>query len=500
MTERSATTSPVLPPLDAVGIVREAGLTAFVVFALTFSLVGFKVEDVPGGLDIVTRFDQVLAATVLAFTGRVVLILLHKRRHLPVILVGLAIAAVILGLVVAARGAPESATAAWLPFESVVVNVLVAVAALVLAGRAAWSAWRRDVGISDEAVELAARVHKAAIFLGPLMLGFAVVLPFLPFADRRLLDIAILVVTYVMLGWGLNIVVGLAGLLDLGYVAFYAVGAYSYALLAINFDLGFWVCLPFAGIMAAFAGILLGFPVLRLRGDYLAIVTLGFGEMIRVILLNWYEFTKGPDGISGIPRPTLFGLPFTRTDPDGGETFHSFFGLTYSPLDRIIFLYYLILILALVTNFFTMRIRRLPIGRAWEALREDEVACRSIGINPRNTKLTAFSIGAMFGGFGGSFFATRQGFISPESFTFIESAIILAIVVLGGMGSQIGVVFAAILLIGLPEFFRELQQYRMLAFGAAMVAIMVWRPRGLLAFRDPTIRLSDHDTAPEKQT
>jgi hypothetical protein len=152
--------SPVLPPLDAVGIVREAGLTAFVVFALTFSLVGFKVEDVPGGLDIVTRFDQVLAATVLAFTGRVVLILLHKRRHLPVILVGLAIAAVILGLVVAARGAPESATAAWLPFESVVVNVLVAVAALVLAGRAAWSAWRRDVGISDEEFELCARVHK----------------------------------------------------------------------------------------------------------------------------------------------------------------------------------------------------------------------------------------------------------------------------------------------------------------------------------------------------
>jgi branched-chain amino acid transport system permease protein len=293
-------------------------------------------------------------------------------------------------------------------------------------------------------------------------------------STRQRLDIAILVTTYIMLGWGLNIVVGLAGLLDLGYVAFYAVGAYSYALLAQHFGLGFWICLPFAGIMAAFAGVLLGFPVLRLRGDYLAIVTLGFGEMIRLVLLNWYTFTNGPSGISNIPRPTFFGLPFAATPPEGGESFHSFFGLTYSPTDRIIFLYYLILGLA-------------------EALREDEIACRSLGINPRNTKLTAFAMGAMFAGFGGSFFATRQGFISPESFSFIESAVILAIVVLGGFGSQIGVVFAAILLIGLPEFFRELENYRMLAFGAAMVLIMLWRPEGLLAHREPTIRLHGKD-------
>ena len=336
---------------------------------------------------------------------------------------------------------------------------------------------------------MAVGVQKAALLLGPLLLVFAIIVPFLPFADRRLLDIAILVATYIMLGWGLNIVVGLAGLLDLGYVAFYAVGAYSYALLATHFDLSFWICLPFAGIMAAFAGILLGFPVLRLRGDYLAIVTLGFGEMIRIILLNWYKFTNGPDGISGIPRPSFFGLEFTANPDEGTQAFHSFFGLEYASIHRIIFLYYLILILALITNLFTLRIRKLPVGRAWEALREDETACRSLGINPRNTKLTAFAIGAMFAGFGGSFFATRQGFISPESFTFIESAIILAIVVLGGMGSQIGVVFAAILLIGLPEFFRELHQYRMLAFGAAMVTIMVWRPRGLLAHREPTIRM-----------
>ena len=264
----------------------------------------------------------------------------------------------------------------------------------------------------------------------------------------------------------------------------------------MNFDLGFWVSLPLAGIFAAFFGLLLGYPVLRLRGDYLAIVTLGFGEMVRIILLNWYEFTNGPDGISGIPRPTFFGLPFARRPPEGIESFHEFFGVTFSPLHRIVFLYCVVLVLALLINGFALRIRKLPLGRAWEALREDEIACRSLGINPTNTKLSAFAIGAMFGGFAGAFFATRQGFISPESFTFIESAIILSIVVLGGMGSQIGVVIAAILLIGVPEGFRGLQEYRMLAFGAAMVMIMVWRPRGLLAHREPTIRLADYGEAP----
>ncbi len=323
-------------------------------------------------------------------------------------------------------------------------------------------------------------------FIIPIGVLFALILPTMPFASRYVMDVAILVITYIMLGWGLNIVVGLAGLLDLGYVAFYAIGAYSYALLANYFDWSFWICLPLAGVFAAISGILLGFPVLRLRGDYLAIVTLGFGEIIRVILLNWYEFTGGPDGISGIPRPSFFGLEFKRSSEG---TFSSFCGLDYSSMHRIIFLSYLILALALLTNFVTLRLRKLPVGRAWEALREDEIACRSLGINPTNTKLTAFAIGATFGGLAGSFFATRQGFISPESFTFIESAVILAIVVLGGMGSQIGVVLASVVLIGGTELFRELEEYRMLAFGALMVGIMVWKPRGLLAHREPTIRI-----------
>jgi branched-chain amino acid transport system permease protein len=297
------------------------------------------------------------------------------------------------------------------------------------------------------------------------------------------------VLIYVMLGWGLNVVVGLAGLLDLGYVAFYAVGAYSYALFAQHFQLSFWECLPLAGAFAAAFGVLLGFPVLRLRGDYLAIVTLGFGEMIRVILLNWQEFTGGPNGLHAIPRPSFFGHPFTAAPPEGVTAFHELVGIEFSPEHRQIFLFYVILVLVLATNYVTLRMRRLPLGRAWEALREDEIACRALGINPTNTKLTAFAMGAMFAGFAGSFFATRQGFVSPESFTFIESAVILAIVVLGGMGSQAGVVIAAVFFIVVPELAREFAQFRMLLFGLAMVGIMLWRPQGLVSRREPSAML-----------
>jgi len=490
--------APQTSAFDFSRALKEAGLIAGAVVLLAIGLVGFRTVDVPGGIGLITRFDDVVAAAVLAFVGRLGIALLRANRPRPVLGVSLAFAIALTALLVhGALSETASAAQRLLPFASTVVNWVIAIVAWILAARAARLVWHAasDMSADDREARmdrLGARVQEWARFVGPVLLGIAIMLPFLPWTDRRLLDIGILVVTYIMLGWGLNIVVGLAGLLDLGYVAFYAVGAYSYALIAAHFDLGFWICLPLAGIMASFAGVLLGFPVLRLRGDYLAIVTLGFGEMVRIILINWYTFTKGPDGLSGIPRPSFFGLPFTRDPPEGVESFHSFFGLEYSSIDRIVFLYYVILALALVTNLFTLRIRKLPVGRAWEALREDETACRSLGVHPRNTKLTAFALGAMFGGIGGSFFATRQGFISPESFTFIESAIILAIVVLGGMGSQIGVVFAAILLIGLPEFFRDLNQYRMLAFGLAMVAIMVWRPRGLLAHREPTVRLSDH--------
>jgi len=343
-----------------------------------------------------------------------------------------------------------------------------------------------------------------------------------------------------MLGWGLNVVVGLAGLLVLGYVAFYAVGAYTYALLStVYFPMwfghwiipyAFYITLPVAGLLAACWGIMLGFPVLRLRGDYLAIVTLAFGEIIRLVLINWFSFTQGPQGIS-VPKLTFFGLPFKDADGSFNDfvTKH-FFNLPYDRVHSYNFLYYVILTLALCTYFVTRKLRTLPLGRAWEALREDEIACKSLGINVTITKLSAFAIGASFGGFAGSFFAARQGFVSPESFVYVESALILAIVVLGGLGSQIGIVFSAIAIMGsfevframgaagngikalLPDFFvdgwnglvsalpQELQdsiagidpiQYRMLAVGTAMVLMMLFRPRGFVTKREPTVYLKE---------
>ncbi|WP_327438626.1 high-affinity branched-chain amino acid ABC transporter permease LivM [Pseudomonas donghuensis] len=323
------------------------------------------------------------------------------------------------------------------------------------------------------------------IILG--LIAVALVWPF--FGSRGAVDIATLILIYVLLGLGLNIVVGLAGLLDLGYVGFYAVGAYSYALLSHYYGLSFWVCLPIAGLMSATFGFLLGFPVLRLRGDYLAIVTLGFGEIIRLFLRNLTGLTGGPNGISNIEKPTFFGLTFERKAAEGMQTFHEFFGLQYNSINKVIFLYLVALLLALLALFVINRLLRMPIGRAWEALREDEIACRALGLNPTIIKLSAFTLGACFAGFAGSFFAARQGLVTPESFTFIESAIILAIVVLGGMGSQLGVILAAIVMILLPELMREFSEYRMLMFGALMVLMMIWRPQGLLPMQRPHMEL-----------
>ncbi|ACS87623.1 high-affinity branched-chain amino acid ABC transporter permease LivM [Musicola paradisiaca] len=320
------------------------------------------------------------------------------------------------------------------------------------------------------------------------LIAAAIMWPFL--VSRGTVDIATLTLIYVMLGLGLNVVVGLSGLLVLGYGGFYAIGAYTYALLSHYYGLGFWQCLPLAGLTAALSGFLLGFPVLRLRGDYLAIVTLGFGEIVRILLLNNTGFTGGPNGISQIPKPTLFGLEFNRASREGGwDTFHHFFGLTYDPSDRIIFLYMVALLLVLLTLFIINRLLRMPLGRAWEALREDEIACRSLGLSPTKIKLTAFTISAAFAGFAGTLFAARQGFVSPESFTFVESAFVLAIVVLGGMGSQFAVILAAVLLVVSRELMRDLNEYSMLLLGALMVLMMIWRPQGLLPMKRPQMKL-----------
>jgi len=431
---------------DVARALKDAGLTALMAFGLFLPLVGFlTVSNIRNELVLETRWPLLLTVVAIIAAGRLFFTLViepwsARRRalasHRPLAL-------------------PRSFTRVFTPFAIgfILVYPIIALAGAGFSGAAKW-----------------------------------------------IDNFGIQVLIYVMLGWGLNIVVGLAGLLDLGYVAFYAVGSYSYALLALNFGFSFWILLPLAGILSAFWGILLGFPVLRLRGDYLAIVTLAFGEIIRIVLINWVDLTNGYAGISSIPRPTFFGVPF-NADDDG---FAARFGLEFTPMHRTIFLYYVIVALALLTAYVTVRLRRLPVGRAWEALREDEIACRALGINTTNTKLTAFAMGAMFAGFAGSFFAARQGFISPESFTFLESATILSIVVLGGMGSQIGVAIAAVFMIGGTEIMRELDflkrifgdtfdptQYRMLLFGFAMVVIMIWKPRGLISSREPSVFLKE---------
>jgi branched-chain amino acid transport system permease protein len=496
----------------------DTALTALIALAIIGPIVGMNATAPQGGLVLQYRWGMVFWLVLIITAGRLALHFLVWNRppwvepihikRLGGALVAVGALALVIGFL--NTDAPlgllaqiHPSLAAWLVAFGVFALLL---GTWLMRSAARESAEARGVPAGGflQAVEPYGK------YFGLILLAAAIILPFIPGVDRRIVDLAILMLTYVMLGWGLNIVVGLAGLLDLGYVAFYAVGAYSYALLStVYFPLWFgeaitpwtfWLVLPLAGLLAAGWGIILGFPVLRLRGDYLAIVTLAFGEIIRVILVNWYDFTGGPNGISDIPRPSFFGIPFTN-DENG---FAATFGLTYSPLQRIIFLYYVILALALITNFVTMRLRKLPVGRAWEALREDEIACRSLGINTTSTKLTAFAIGAMFGGFAGSFFATRQGFVSPESFVFMESAIILAIVVLGGLGSQIGVVVAAIVVIGAFEVFREMAflkaimpegfdpvQFRMLAVGIAMVLIMRWRPRGLITKRDPSVYLKE---------
>ncbi|MGW8221107.1 MAG: ABC transporter permease subunit [Syntrophobacteria bacterium] len=289
---------------------------------------------------------------------------------------------------------------------------------------------------------------------------FALVFPFI--FSMYQTNIMITGLIYVMLGLGLNIVVGLAGLLDLGYVAFYAVGAYSYALLNYHFGLSFWMVLPIGAGLGAFFGIILGFPVLRLRGDYLAIVTLGFGEIIRLILENWNEFSFGPSGIANIPRPSLFGIQLSLQN-------------------ATIYLYYLMILLVLFTIFVVERLQNSRIGRAWIALREDEVACEAMGIDRRKTKLTAFALGATWAGMAGVIFAAKTTFINPASFTIWESIIILCIVVLGGMGSILGVILGAFVLILLPEYLRVFSEYRMLIFGGMLVLMMVFRPGGIVS-------------------
>ena len=424
---------------------KGAGLAALLMAALSFPILAFRTEqDFDNRLALASRWPTVAAFVVAAFVLRFAFLLLAGRKR--------------------------RASAARAPTER---------RAKLLA--AAWT-WAGALGL----VALLAFPVAVTALLGPAG------------ALKWIDNFGVQILLYVLLGWGLNIVVGLAGLLDLGYVAFYAVGAYAYALLSAHFGLSFWICLPIAGLLAAGFGAALGLPVLRLRGDYLAIVTMAFGEIIRLVLVNWTALTNGDAGIGSFPRLTFFGWPFVP-GPHGAA---ALLGLKFAPVHRLIFLFYLILAVALVVNFLTLRLRKAPLGRAFEALREDEIAARALGVDTVAVKLAAFSLGASIAGVAGALFAARQNFVSPTSFTFMESATILALVVLGGAGSQLGVALAAVAIIGGSELLRELDalkdlfgpsfdptQYRMLIVGLAMVAVMNWRPRGLVSLRTPTIFL-----------
>ena len=379
--------------------------------------------------------------------------------------------------------------AAWFvfltfPFMVVKVNTLkntvdwrwlnlvwVAIGSFVLSLLWRWAMERRLRGAADKeqeqdaepAVTLGQRILQDPKTYRPLLGVIAVAALIMPFVSEMYqVTIWVFALIYVVLGLGLNITVGLAGLLDLGYVAFFGIGAYTYAILNTRFDLDFWLCLPIGGLVGALLGILLGFPILRLRGDYLAIVTLGFGSIAKIVYENWEGVFNGAQGIDKIARPGLFGIEMSI---EGATTFT----------------YYLMILMVLFTIFVTNRLKDSRIGRAWMALREDEIACVAMGVDMARTKLSAYAFGAFWAGLVGVIFASQTTYINPASFDFMLSAIVLSMVVFGGMGSIVGVVIAALVLSLLPEYLRAFESYRMIVFGAAMVLMMIFRPQGLIS-------------------
>ncbi len=346
--------------------------------------------------------------------------------------------------------------------------LLIGVGSFVLSAVWRYFIRRKERGVQQTEVDgvvqipLSQRLLKNPRFTTPALIVVSLVAVTFPFVfSLYQTSIMTTAMIYVLLGLGLNIVVGVAGLLDLGYAAFYLVGAYSYALLNYHFGFGFWSVLGIGAGLAAMFGIILGFPVLRLRGDYLAIVTLGFGEILRLIMENWNAFSFGPSGIANIPRPGLFGIDMNLEQ-------------------STIYMYFVVVAMSLFTIFVVNRLQDSRIGRAWLALREDEVACQAMGIDKRKTKLMAFALGATWAGFAGVIFAAKTTFINPASFTLWESINILCVVVLGGMGSIVGVIVGAFVLILLPEYLRFLSEYRILVFGAVLVVMMVFRPGGII--------------------
>lgn len=299
-------------------------------------------------------------------------------------------------------------------------------------------------------------IRRFQTFLIPFLLVIFFILPFV--LKDYYIDVLIMSGIYILLALGLNIIVGFAGLLNLGFAAFYAIGAYTYAILNTKLGLGFWPSLPISAGITAIAGLLLAIPALRLRGDYLAIVTLGFGEIIRLVLNNWDSLTNGPNGITGISRPSLLGIY----------------------LGNLQYYYYLVFFVVLFSVFIIRRVEVSRIGRAWIAIKENEIAASAMGINTTKYKLYAFAFGTFWAGLAGILFSSKMQFVSPESFTFMESILILSMIILGGIGNTYGAIIGAFILVLLPEILREVQLYRMLILGIGLVLLMIFRPQGIL--------------------
>jgi branched-chain amino acid transport system permease protein len=299
-------------------------------------------------------------------------------------------------------------------------------------------------------------IERFKTFFLPALLILSLVSPLI--LKDYYLDVLIISGIYILLALGLNVIVGFAGLLNLGFAAYYAIGAYAYAIANTKFGLGFWTSLPLSAMLAALAGLVVAIPALRLRGDYLAIVTLGFGEITRLVLNNWDSLTNGPNGITEIAPPSLFGFS----------------------LSRLQHYYYIVFLFVLLSVFIIRRVELSRIGRAWKAIRENEIAASAMGINTTKYKLYAFVLGTFWAGIAGILFAAKMRFVSPESFTFMESVLILSMVILGGIGNISGAVAGAFLLVMLPEVLRGAQDYRMLILGIGLALMMIFRPQGLL--------------------
>jgi branched-chain amino acid transport system permease protein len=299
-------------------------------------------------------------------------------------------------------------------------------------------------------------IERVRTFFIPVLLIFSAAFPFI--LKDYYIDVLIMSGIYILLALGLNIIVGFTGLLNLGFAAFYAIGAYTYAIVNTKIGLGFWASLPVSASLAALAGLLLAIPALRLRGDYLAIVTLGFGEIVRLVLNNWDSLTNGPNGITGISRPLLMGFSFAQLQ----------------------YYYYLVFVIVIFAVVVIKRVESSRIGRAWIAIKENEIAASSMGINTMKYKLYAFTFGTFWAGIAGILFSAKMQFVSPESFTFMESILILSMIILGGIGNTYGAIVGAFILVILPEVLREVQLYRMLILGIGLVLLMIFRPQGIL--------------------